>query len=170
MVWGTQSYSGLAENTYFVYLALRTSVLGMGQTVRLGKRNTLCCRSKMEMYFYLVLWFLIFYFVLWIFYFLFFISLFIIFVKFPQNRQVMVTSLGHCCLPGGRVPQVLITENPAIFKERLWLWLWLWLLWLWLLSFLLFTKRNCLGFAKSYLQFFFEKAINRLLRPVQKNN
>ena len=53
VVWGTESYSGLARNTYFVYLALRTSVPGMGQTVRLGKRKTLCCRMKM--YFYLVL-------------------------------------------------------------------------------------------------------------------
>ena len=53
MVWGTESYSGLAENTYFVYLALRTSFLGMGQTVRLGKRKTQCLR--MEMYFYLIL-------------------------------------------------------------------------------------------------------------------
>ena len=53
VVWGTESYSGLAGNTYFVYLALRTSVLGMGQTVRLGKRKTLYCR--MEMYFYLIL-------------------------------------------------------------------------------------------------------------------
>ena len=53
MAWGTESYSGLVGNPYFVYLALRTSVLGMAQTVRLGKRKTLCCR--MEMYFYLVL-------------------------------------------------------------------------------------------------------------------
>ena len=30
---------GLLE-TYFVYLALRTSAQGMGRTVRLGKRNT----------------------------------------------------------------------------------------------------------------------------------
>ena len=29
--------------------------LGMGQAVRLGKRNTLCSRSRMDMYFYLVL-------------------------------------------------------------------------------------------------------------------
>ena len=27
-----QSYLGLAKNTFFVYLALRTSALGMGQT------------------------------------------------------------------------------------------------------------------------------------------
>ena len=50
-----KSYSGLAGNTYFVYLPLRTSAVGMGQIVRLGKRNTLCCKSRMEMYFYLVL-------------------------------------------------------------------------------------------------------------------
>ena len=41
VAWGTESYSGLAGNTYFVYLALRSSALAMGQTVRLGKRNTL---------------------------------------------------------------------------------------------------------------------------------
>ena len=44
---------GLLE-TCFVYLALRTSAMGMGQTVRLGKRNTLL-KSGMEIYFYLVL-------------------------------------------------------------------------------------------------------------------
>ena len=53
--WWRESYSGIAGNTYFVYLALRTSALGMGQTVTLGKRNTLCCKSGMEIYFYLVL-------------------------------------------------------------------------------------------------------------------
>ena len=53
--WWRESYSGLAGNTYFVYLALITSALGMGQTVTLGKRNTLCCKSGMEIYFYLVL-------------------------------------------------------------------------------------------------------------------
>ena len=51
VAWGTESYSGLAENTYFVYLALRTLALGMGQTVRLGKRSTLCCKSGIEIYF-----------------------------------------------------------------------------------------------------------------------
>ena len=40
LAWGTESYSGLAGNTCFVYLALRTSALGLGQTIRLGKRNT----------------------------------------------------------------------------------------------------------------------------------
>ena len=57
---------GLLE-TYFVYLALRTSAMGMGQTVRLGKRNTLF-KSGMEIYFYLVLWFFIFYLLFIIFY------------------------------------------------------------------------------------------------------
>ena len=60
MVWGTVLFRA-CWNTYFVYLALRTSALGMGQAVRLGKRNTLCCKSWMEMYFYLVLRFFIFY-------------------------------------------------------------------------------------------------------------
>ena len=64
VAWGTDSYSGLAGNTYFVYLALRTSALAMGQSVRLGKRNTLCCKSIMEMYLYLVLKLFIFYLVL----------------------------------------------------------------------------------------------------------
>ena len=89
LAWGTESYSGLAGNTCFVYLALRTSALGLGQTIRLGKRNTLCCKSGLEIYFYLVLWFFIFY------------LLFIIFcVKFLQNREVMATSLDLCCWPG----------------------------------------------------------------------
>ena len=43
VAWGTESYLGLA---------LRTSVLGMGQTVRLRKTNTLICRSRMEIYFF----------------------------------------------------------------------------------------------------------------------
>ena len=34
VAWGTEFYSGLAGNTYFVYLVLRTSTLGMVQTVR----------------------------------------------------------------------------------------------------------------------------------------
>ena len=37
---------------HFVCLVLRTSALGMGQAVRLGKRNTLCCKSGIEIYFY----------------------------------------------------------------------------------------------------------------------
>ena len=40
--------------THFVYLALRTSVLEIGQAARLGK-ETHCCKSRMEMHFYLVL-------------------------------------------------------------------------------------------------------------------
>ena len=67
---------------------------GMGKTVRLGKRNTLCCKSRMEILFYLVLRFFIFYFAFY----------YISFVKFLQNRQVMVTSLGYCCWPGRRIP------------------------------------------------------------------
>ena len=51
VVWGTGFFSELAENTNFVYLVLRTLALGMGQTVRLGKRNTLCCKSGIEIYF-----------------------------------------------------------------------------------------------------------------------
>ena len=87
-----ESYSGLAGNTYFVYL--RTSALGMGQTVSMGKRNTLCCKSGMEIYFYLVLWLFIFYFAFY----------YIFCVEFLLNCQVMVTSLGRCCWLGRRVP------------------------------------------------------------------
>ena len=39
-----------------------------------------------------------------IFYFLF-AFYYILWVKFLQNRQVMVTPLGFCCWPGRRVPQ-----------------------------------------------------------------
>ena len=87
-----ESYSGLAGNTYFVYL--RTSPLGMGQTVSMGKRNTLCCKSGMEIYFYLVLWLFIFYFAFY----------YIFCVEFLLNCQVMVTSLGCCCWLGRRMP------------------------------------------------------------------
>ena len=97
----TGSNLGLAANTYFVYLTFRTSALGMGQTVRPGKRNTLCCKSRMEMYFYLILWFFI-YLILWNFYFLF-----LLFVTCLQNHQMMVTFLGRCCWSGRWVPQSL---------------------------------------------------------------
>ena len=33
-----------------------------------------------------------------------------------------------------------------------------------------FYSQKDLGFAKSYLQFFLEKVINRLFRPIQKNS
>ena len=52
---GTESFSGLVGDTSFGYLAWRTSALGMGPVVRLGERNTLCCRNRMEVYFCLVL-------------------------------------------------------------------------------------------------------------------
>ena len=70
--------------TYFVYLALRMLALGMGQTVRLGKRNTLCCKSRMEMYFYLV-GFMICYFLFCFVNFLFFIFAFILFVMSSES-------------------------------------------------------------------------------------
>ena len=88
VAWGTETYLGLAGNAYFVYLALRTSALGMGQTIRLGKRNTLCCKNRMEMYFYLVLWFFIFYFC--------FYSI----CLFSE-----LASDGCCCWSGRRVPK-----------------------------------------------------------------
>ena len=95
-----ESYSGLAENTYFVYLTLRASALDIGQTVRLGT-------SGMEIYFYLVLCIFIFY------------LLFIIFcVKFLQNRQVMVTSLFSGVDLVGDSPRAPIAEAPATFWER----------------------------------------------------
>ena len=99
VAWGTESYSGLAENTYFVYLTLRASALDIGQTVRLGT-------SGMEIYFYLVLCIFIFY-------------LLIIFcVKFLQNRQVMVTSLVSGVDLVGDSPRAPIAEAPATFWER----------------------------------------------------
>ena len=56
----------------------------MGQTVRLGKRNTLCCKSRMEMYFYLV-GFMICYFLFCFVNFLFFIFAFILFVMSSES-------------------------------------------------------------------------------------
>ena len=41
-----KSFSGLAANKYFVYLALRTSALGMGKTVRLIKETH--CLGQVE--------------------------------------------------------------------------------------------------------------------------
>ena len=67
MVWDTVLFRA-CWNTYFAYLALRTSALGMGQAVRLGKRNTLCCKSWMEINFY------------WFYDFLFFICFLLYFV------------------------------------------------------------------------------------------
>ena len=61
VAWGTKSYSGLAGNTYFVYLAVTTSALGMGPTVRLGKRNILCCVSRIEICFYFIFEFPLYY-------------------------------------------------------------------------------------------------------------
>ena len=88
-------------------MALRTSALGMGQTVRLGKGNTLCCKGGIEIYFYLVLGFFIFH------------LLFIIFcVKFLQNCQVMVTSLFSGVDLVGDSPRAPIAEAPATFWER----------------------------------------------------
>ena len=88
VAWGTESYLGLA---------LRTSVLGMGQTVRLGKTNTMICKSRMEIYFFGIFYFLFcyvnFFFFIWLLFYLLRL----------QNRQVMVTSLGRCCSSGTRV-------------------------------------------------------------------
>ena len=68
--------------------------LRMGQTVRLGKRNTMCCKSGMEIYFYLVLWFL------------FFICFFIIFYVLNFFRIAKWWWLPMVsCWPGRRVPQ-----------------------------------------------------------------
>ena len=55
---GTKSYIGMARNTYFVFLTLRTcEPWGL---VRLGKRNTLCYKNGMQIYFFFG--FMIFYF------------------------------------------------------------------------------------------------------------
>ena len=108
VVWGTESYSGLAGNTYFVYLALRTSALGMGQTVRLGKRNTLCCKSRMEIYFYLVSWVFIFH--------LLFITFYVLnFFRIAKWWWLpWVSAVGLV----GESPRVPTAEAPATFSER----------------------------------------------------
>ena len=85
----------------------------MGQTVRLGKTNTLSCKSRMEIYF----GFMIFYFLFCYVNFLFFILLLFYFLCL-QNLQVMVTSLGHCCWSGTRVLQIPNAEAPETFGER----------------------------------------------------
>ena len=89
VAWGTESYSGLAGNTCFVYLALTTSALGMGPTVRLGKRNRLCCVSKIDIYFYFIFYFPLYH--IW---------------KISLECQVMVNSLGCCCWSGRKIPQI----------------------------------------------------------------
>ena len=86
-MWGIESYSGLAGNTYFVYLALTTSAFGMGPTVRLGKRNTLCCVSRIDIYFY----FIFYLYHIW---------------KISLECQVMTNSLGCCCWSGKKIPQI----------------------------------------------------------------
>ena len=68
--------------------------LGDGSDCSMGKRNTMCCKSGMEIYFYLVLWLFIFYFAFY----------YIFCVEFLLNCQVMVTFLGRCCWFGRRVP------------------------------------------------------------------
>ena len=108
VAWDTESYSGLAGNTYFVYLALRTSALGMGQTVRLGKKNTLCCKSGMEIYFFSVLRFFIFHLLFIIFYMLNFFRI----AKWWWLPWVSAVGLV------GESPRVPIAEAPATFGER----------------------------------------------------
>ena len=107
MMWGTVLFRA-CWNTYFVYLALRTSALGMGQAVRLGKRNTLCCKSWMEMYFYLVLRFFIFYLLFIIFCVLNFFRI----TKWWWLRWVSAVDLV------GESPRVPNAEAPATFGER----------------------------------------------------
>ena len=108
VAWGTESYSGLAGNTYFVYRALRASALGLGQTVRLGKRNTLCCKSRMEIYFYLVSWVFIFHLLFIIFYVLNFFRI----AKWWWLPWVSAVDLVAEC------PRLPIAEAPATFGER----------------------------------------------------
>ena len=102
MTWGTESYSELAE-TRFVYLALRTSALG---TVKLGKGNTLCCKSRMEMYFYLVLSF---------FYLLFIIFCGLNFFRIAKWWWLPWVSADGLVRESPRVPNA---EAPASFGER----------------------------------------------------
>ena len=103
-----QSYSGLAGNTYFVYRALRASALWLGQTVRLGKRNTLCCKSRMEIYFHLVSWVFIFHLLFIIFYVLNFFRI----AKWWWLPWVSAVDLVAEC------PRLPIAEAPATFGER----------------------------------------------------
>ena len=61
---------------------MRTSVLGMGQTVRLGETNTLICKSRMEIYFF---GFMIFYFLFcYVNFFIFYLA-FILFVMSSES-------------------------------------------------------------------------------------
>ena len=81
--------------------------LGMGQAVRLGKRNTLCSRSRMDMYFYLVLWFFIFYLL-----FLYLVLNFFRIAKWCWLPWVFAVGLV------GKSPRVLNAEAPTTFGER----------------------------------------------------
>ena len=83
MARGTESYSGLAGNTFRIPGFENVSP-GMGQTIRLGKRNTLCCKSKWKLFLFGFIFFL-------------FAFYYILSVKFLQNHHVMVTYLGLCC-------------------------------------------------------------------------
>ena len=61
---------------------MRTSILGMGQTVRLGETNTLICKSRMEIYFF---GFMIFYFLFcYVNFFIFYLA-FILFVMSSES-------------------------------------------------------------------------------------
>ena len=105
VVWGTESYSGLAGNTYFVYLALIMSAPGMGQTVRQGERNTLCCKSGMEIFFFF-----------WFCFFICFLSYFMLnFFRIAKWWWLpWVSSVGLV----GESPRVPTAEAPATFGER----------------------------------------------------
>ena len=80
----------------------------MGQTVRLSKRNTLCCKSGMEIHFYLVLWFFIFY----LLFITFYVLIFFIIAKWRWLPWVSAVGLV------GESPRAPIAEAPATFRER----------------------------------------------------
>ena len=111
VAWGTESYLGLA---------LRTSVLGMGQTVRLGKTSTLICKSRIEIYIFLVLWFFIFYFIMWVFFLFGFYSLCYVFriAKWWQLPWVAVVRLVR---ESPRAPWKLLGRQAPVLATHTWL-------------------------------------------------
>ena len=80
----------------------------MGQTVRLDKRNSLCCKSEIQIYFYLVLQFFIFYLLFITFYVLNFFRI----AKWWWLAWVSAVDLV------GESPRVPNAEAPATFGKR----------------------------------------------------
>ena len=86
---GTESYSGLAGNTFCIPGSENVSP-GDGSDCQTGYKKH--CVVNLFLFGFMICYFsFTFYYILW--------------VKFLQNRQVMVTSSGLCCWPGRRVPR-----------------------------------------------------------------